>query len=513
AQHFLAAVPAAGSDKAIDYARQAGDRAAMQLAYEEAARLYEMALPLLGEDLQRCELLLALGDAQARAGDTATSKQTFREAADLAERLGLTEHLARAALGYGGRFVWEFPRGDVDHVPLLERALAAVGEEDSRLRVRLLARFAGGPLRDPSFPLERKWSLSEQALTMARRIGDPETLAYAISGYIVARHSPDFAQEEVGLASELVGLATETGDPERAAEGYEYRIAALIELGDMAGAKADIAAMAKLAEKLRQPSQNWVAAVYSGLVALLEGELLDAERSIADARSLGERGPIWNASLSHGVQLYMLRREQGRLEEVEELVRHSVDEFPKYPIYRCAVAQMAAELGHTAEASKTLEDLAADDFAALPFDDDWLVAMTLLAETAAALQDVERADRLYRQLESYGDRVAIAIAAISTGALARSLGLLTATSESWDDSERHFEQALELNARIGARPWLAHTQRDYAQMLMARERPGDRERALELAGRALEGYRSVGMDSYAADAATFERALRAARAR
>ena len=279
AQHFLAAVPTASSGKAIDYARRAGDRAAMQLAYEEAARLYGMALPLLGEDLHRCELLLALGDAQARAGDMATSKQSLREAADLAEGLGLTEHLAQAALGYGGRFVWEFPRGDVGHVPLLERALAAVGEEDSTLRVRLLARFAGGPLRDVSFPLERKWSLSEQALAMARRIGDPETLAYAISGYIVARHSPEFAPEELGLATELVELATDAGDLERAAEGYEYRIAALIELGDLAGAKADIAAMAKLAEELRQPSQDWVAAVYSGLVALLEGELVEAERS------------------------------------------------------------------------------------------------------------------------------------------------------------------------------------------------------------------------------------------
>ena len=513
AQHFLAAVPTAGSDKAVEYARRAGDRAAMQLAYEEAARLYKMALPLLGEDPHRCELLLALGDAQARAGNMATSKQSLSEAADLAEGLGLTEHLARAALGYGGRFVWEFPRGDVDHVPLLERALAAVGEEDSKLRVRLLARFAGGPLRDLSFPLERKWSLSEQALAMARRIGDPETLAYAISGYIVARHSPEFAPEEVGLATELVALATEVGDLERAAEGYEDRIAALIELGDMTAAKADLAAMAKLAEELRQPSQDWVAAVYRGLVALLQGELAEAEPRIANARSFGERGLGWNAALSYGLQQYMLRREQGRLDEVEELVRRSVDEFSNYPIYRCAGAQMSAELGNTAEASKALEDLVTGDFAELPFDDDWLVGMTLLAETATALGDAEAAGPIYRRLLPYDERVAIAIAGVSTGAVARYLGLLAATSERPDDAEQHFERALDLNGRIGARPWLAHTQRDYARMLSRRDRPGDKELALELAGRTIEGYRSLGMDSYAAEAGRLERSLRAALAR
>ena len=100
------------ADKAIGYARRAGDRAATQLAYEEAVRLYEMALTLVHEPIARCELLLALGDAQARAGDMRAAKDTFHEAAELAERHDLPEHLARAALGYGGRIIWEVSRDD-----------------------------------------------------------------------------------------------------------------------------------------------------------------------------------------------------------------------------------------------------------------------------------------------------------------------------------------------------------------------------------------------------------------
>jgi hypothetical protein len=65
----------------------------------------------------------------------------------------------------------------------------------------------------------------------------------------------------------------------------------------------------------------------------------------------------------------------------------------------------------------------------------------------------------------------------------------------------------------GARPWLAHNQSEYARLLLARDEPGDRGRALELAGRALEGYRSLGMDSFAAEAARLERKLGAAHAR
>ena len=44
----------------------------------------------------------------------------------------------------------------------------------------------------------------------------------------------------------------------------------------------------------------------------------------------------------------------------------------------------------------------------------------------------------------------------------------------------HFEDALEMNARIESPPWVAHTQHDYARMLLARGAPGDRERALKM---------------------------------
>lgn len=153
AHHFFEAAPGGEVDKAIDYARRAGDRAARLLAFEEAARLYEMALQALEleqprDEEARCELLLRLGDARARAGDMPAAKQTFLQAADVARRLSLPEQLGWAALGYGGRFVWEAGRGDPCLLPLLQEALAALGEEGNALRAKLLARLAGGPLRD-----------------------------------------------------------------------------------------------------------------------------------------------------------------------------------------------------------------------------------------------------------------------------------------------------------------------------------------------------------------------------
>jgi len=498
AHHFFAAAPAGVADKAkaIEYAQRAGDRALGLLAYEESARLYEMALTLIDQPIARGELLLALGDAHARAGDTPAAKHAFREAAELAARHDLPEHLARAALGYGGRLHREASRDDEYLVPLLEGALAALGDVDTPLRVRLLARLAGGPLRDASFPPERKAALSAQALESARRLGDRATLAYAIQGYIGARHSPAHTRRQLELASELVGVATWAGDNERVVEGRAERLESLIELGDISGAKVELESMAQLAQQLRQPSHDWLVTVYRALFALLEGRLAEAEGLISGARGMGESAQN-NAAVSYRIQLYLLRREQGRLEEVEDLIRRSVNEYRTYPIWRCVLAQMAAQLGHVGEARAALEALAAGSFASLPFDEEWLVSMGLLAETATALDDAQHASALYRLLLPYGDRVALSYTEISTGAVALYLGLLAAVMKRWDDAQRHFEEALATNERIGAPGWLAHTQEDYARMLLERGASGDREKALKLLADALVIYRHLGMETRA----------------
>jgi hypothetical protein len=59
-----------------------------------------------GDAVDRCELLLRMGDVQVRAGETSAGKETFLRGAAIARGAGLAEHFARAALGYGGRFVW-----------------------------------------------------------------------------------------------------------------------------------------------------------------------------------------------------------------------------------------------------------------------------------------------------------------------------------------------------------------------------------------------------------------------
>ena len=466
ARHYVAAAPAGFAETAIDYARRAGDRALGQLAFEEAERHYETALALVGDAVTRCELLLALGEARARAGDRERAKEAMYEAAQLAERHGLREQLGRAALGYGGRIIWDVSRDDARLVPLLERALEAVDEADSPMRVRLLARLAGGPLRDASFPPERKARLSEQALAMARRLeGDSATLAYAMHGYILGHHSPDHVRAQLELASELIEVAGRAGDKERVFDGHEERFDALVELGDIQAARAELAAMARVARDLRQPSQAWLVGAHEALLALFAGSLEEAERLVDAARDLGERTQGWNATVTHRLQLYALRREQDRLGEIEELIRRSVAEFPTYPIVRCVQTHVLAALGAHEEARDALETLTRGRCAALPFDEEWLVSTCLLADAAVVLGAAKASTVLYELLAPYDDHVAISYPEVSIGAVALRLGALASTIGRGDDARRHFADALAMHDRIGAPRWYARTEREAARLL------------------------------------------------
>jgi predicted ATPase len=513
AHHFLTAGAAGDAAKAIEYARAAGDRAVRLLAFEEAVRLYGTALDALARDgtatdRARCELLVALADAQSRAGDDLAAKATYLRAAELAKAAELPEVLARAAAGYGGRFVWVRGATDAQLIPLLEDALAAIGDADTILRVQLLSRLATALCDDPS--RKRREQLWEQAVQAARRLGDPATLAYALDAGIAATEGPHKVPESLAQADEVVSLATRIGDRERAFAGHEHGFWCTWQLGDRDRRAAELASLTRVAEELQQPAQLWLATATQAALALDEGRLGEAEELIERAGSVGERAQSWNANATRKLQQFVLRRERGQLEGFEQEVRDFPNAFPSPLVQRCVLASVCARLGATAEATAVVEELIRRDLSSWHFDSEWLFSITLLAEAGAILGNGEHAARLYDVLLPYGSLNAVAPIEAALGSASRALGMLATVLGHFGDATRHYDDALQMNRSMGARPWVAHTEGDYARMLLARGEPGDRERARELTRSALECYRSLGMDSFATDATLLERTLGAA---
>ena len=124
-------------------ARAAAQEAVHLFAYDEAVTILRRALAAGVPDKLRAEVLIDLGDAQWWADDHAGAYGTFREAEALAARSGNARVQALAALGATR------PRpnattvlSDTANVPLLQRALDALGDDEVDLRLRLSGALA-----------------------------------------------------------------------------------------------------------------------------------------------------------------------------------------------------------------------------------------------------------------------------------------------------------------------------------------------------------------------------------
>ncbi len=75
----------------------------------------------------------------------------------------------------------------------------------------------------------------------------------------------------------------------------------------------------------------------------------------------------------------------------------------------------------------------------------------------------------------------------------RVLGLLAHTMSDLQQAEIHFEGGLTFSRKAGYRPELAWTSCDYADTLLQRNEPGDREKAMSLLDESLAISTQLGM--------------------
>ncbi|HEY7118011.1 MAG TPA: hypothetical protein VH475_15595, partial [Tepidisphaeraceae bacterium] len=173
--------------------------------------------------------------------------------------------------------------------------------------------------------------------------------------------------------------------------------------------------------------------------------------------------------------------------------------------FKPGLALMYAELGLMDKARTVFEELAVNEFMGIQQDALWAASITFLVEVCSALGDRDRAEVLYRLLSPYASYAVVAGEWASFGAGSRFLGQLAATRREWQEAQSHFDQALAMNARMGAKPWLAHAQFQYAHMLLERSTDGDLERARMLLDESETIARQLGMRALETRIATARR--------
>jgi DNA-binding CsgD family transcriptional regulator len=169
---------------------------------------------------------------------------------------------------------------------------------------------------------------------------------------------------------------------------------------------------------------------------------------------------------------------------------------------------LLAELGRNAEAQAELDAVATHDFSDRPRDVSWLFYLCWAADATALLRDVRRAALLYEILLPHAHRLFVVSPALTCdGAVERALGRLAVVLGREDAAAQHFERALITHEQLGARPFLAHTQVELAEVLLAQGRQSDASRARELLDRAGATVSELGMAPLAERVADLSRSV------
>jgi tetratricopeptide (TPR) repeat protein len=293
----------------------------------------------------------------------------------------------------------------------------------------------------------------------------------------------------------MIAAAQTAGDGQLELQGRNWRAVDLFELGDLDGWREETRRHSELAERLRMPAYIWYGTLWPAVDAILQGRFAEAEVLREQARELGTNAGDDNAELfanmlEFGARSFIRRSfDELDLDWAADKIEHS----PAGVSWIAGYSWVLAELGREQEARDNLARIAADHFAALPFDTNWLSALGEATETVVLLGDRANAAVLYDLISPYSGRPMTAgRAVVSYGSADRHLGELASMLGRADDATGHFDAARALNSNMPV--WLPHTQLAFARHL---EACGEHGRAAELADEGARAAAALGITNTA----------------
>lgn len=491
AHHFLAAAPVVDPAKAAAYARRAGQRAAELLAFDDAVDYFRRAVDVHpgASASARLWLLISLGDAMWRAGDLAGARDVVTGAAELARLLGDAAALANAALVYAGGLGGNQPLASADRtlIALLGDALDRLPVTDSALRCRLLSRLAVELyLTDER---QRRRQASDEAVAMARRLGDDSCLATALYALQMATLGPDGLDERRAATDEILGLAVKSGDLELALWGHLFRVWVLT--AQCLPTDQELALCAQLADELGLAGYKAEVALRRAVNAYVGGELGRVDELLAIVAA-GEANDL-AASSTRSALVALDYALKGPYEELAALTEGMLVACPDKTMWQPALVTVYIELGRLDDARTRFEELVATGFD-FPRDALWLNAMYCVGCASFVLDRGDCADVLGELIAPYADQAPVG----AFGTMATPMGLIEAAAGRFDSAIELLDRAIERNTAVGNRAYAMLTRRELAAVLLRRAELGDRQRAVEMLTALRAELVAIGFDGLVA---------------
>jgi DNA-binding CsgD family transcriptional regulator len=281
ARHWAAAAVEGERAVAARWAERAGDEAIHRLAYEEAARLYGMALDTGADeidDAHRFRLLLSMTRALHLSGQYERTRETSARAAAVARRLRRPDLAAEAVLVVECTTALAWDRA-------LRRwcaeALADLGPEPTGIRAKVLGRLAETEVYVAD--LTAAANTSRQALVVAERCGEPDALIAALRARHIVCSGPSDVAERDELAGRLLQIGWDQESPATRMSAHWWRIDARFACGDLAGVAAELEQLAWCTAQVGGPVARWSLLRYQGALAQARGDFAAARRHADDA--------------------------------------------------------------------------------------------------------------------------------------------------------------------------------------------------------------------------------------
>ena len=406
---------------------------------------------------------MAKGEAEFFGGMHRPALRTLHDAADVARAIGDWSAFTRTALLYE-EANWRPGLPGSESVALLRQAEPHQTDPKPALKVQAaLARalhFSG----DPNAKV-----FAQEVVAAARKLGDAQalTLALAASVQTLAGYEAGDIDLVLTQADEVVKLVTEEGDV-RVIQVAQYALNAALCRGDRELHAYWFRRLAHAADQGGLRFDHYITMCDRQVLAFIDGDLVAAEdlanECLAFGKELGEdvTGP-------HGVQMFFIRREQGRLRELEPIVRMLLKVNPTEAMWGPGLVLLLAEIGMHEQGIELLERLTRDNAAAVPRDMLFPAALCMLAEAALVMGRAEPVEVLERLLQPWASGgVPLGGTVSFVGAATRYLALLAWLSDRPALAEARFAEALTFSRRLDSPVWIAHTLADWAGFRIAR---------------------------------------------
>lgn len=478
AAHLVSAAQLGGRPErfaeAADAAGHAARHAISRLAYTEAVtwyqRLLELAehVPAISEE-RRAELLVECGRTMWLASHPAAGATVVR-AAELARACHRPDLVVAAALAADRGFFSHTGAADAPRIALLTEARDLVPAADLGRRALLTAMLASELTWAPEG--ERRFALSDEAVMLARRSGDPRTIVSVLGLRSLTITAADTLDTRRRDAQEMEAAAAGVGDELALFHATFQQTGPALELGDVTTVAGLLERADGLARLLAQPHLIWLVSFSRAGLTIMLGDLDDAEEQVQAAQALGVAAGRRMEARAFGMeQIAEIRRLQGRLGELGEGLRRAAPQLD--PVH--ATLRYLVELD-TDPAGPVLDRIVATSGLIPRRDLAERAALDNLALTTSRLNRRDLADPLYEALEPFATTFGHSAVGHHCGHYY--LAHLAVTRGDADRAAAHFAAAAELHERRKVPLLLAESLLDWADAIDRGQASGPRPEAL-----------------------------------